>query len=99
MFERGRAYKLHIPQKIRRQAAIEGGYILPATEKGVVLCEIPKGQCPYEGEGERVRYPASSTGEVCICNLDGLVEKAGLLDDKKNSEREAKIDRSKFRPF
>ena len=97
MFEGEGAYKLHIPERIRRQVAIESSYILPATERGVVSCEIPQGQCPYGGEGKRVISNDSPTGEVCICNLDGLVEEASLLDIKKKPKRE--IDRTKRRDY
>jgi len=99
MLEMKGAYRVFPSQEIRRQFLRTNMYVLPATEKGVVLCEIPEGECPYGGEGRRTTYGSANslTGEVYICKLDGLVEEAGLLDIKKKPKRE--IDRDKSRAF
>lgn len=98
MLEIKGAYRLHFSEEIRREVAIGKGYILPSTEKGVVLCEIPQGQCPYGNEGERVIYTDASslTEEVCICTSNGLVEKAGKL---REVLEETKRDRNRSRAF
>ena len=97
MLEMKCAYRFNPSQEMRRQVLKVSAYILPAT--GMVLCEIPEDQCPYGGEGKRLTYTelSSPTGDVCICNLDGLVEEAGLFDIKKKPKRE--IDRGEFRAF
>ena len=99
MLEMKGAYRVFPSQEIRRQFLETSAYVLPATEKGVVLCEIPEGQCPYGGEGRRTTYGSANSleGDVCICNLDGLVEEASLLDIKKKPKRE--IDGDKSRAF
>ena len=44
MFEMKGAYRVFPSQEIRKQFLRTSVYVLPATEKGVVLCEIPEGE-------------------------------------------------------
>ena len=99
MFEMKGAYRVFPSQEIRKQFLRTSVYVLPATEKGVVLCEIPEGEWIYGGEGRRVLYTDLDLlkVEVSICTSNGLVEKAGLLDVKKNSKGE--IDKDRHRAF
>ena len=99
MLEVGGAYRVFLSQEIRRQFLETSAYVLPAEEKGVVLCEIPQRECPYGNEGRRVLYTDldSLEVEVSICTSNGLVEKAGLLEVKKNSKGE--IDKDRHRAF
>jgi len=92
MFANGRAYTVHFSKEIRLQTEKTSGY-LPSGE--VVLCPISEGQCPYKNEKIRGYFADDdlSSGEICICGSDGLVEKAGLLkiEEPKNKKRKFRV--------
>ena len=99
MLEAGNAYELPLSEGTRRDIALESGYIFPAEGKGTVICEIPKGECPYENEGRRMYYDDGddnlNSGLVCVCISGGFVEKAGLLRIEITEKR----DLRRFRSF
>lgn len=77
MFEKGIAYRLHLPK----------GPDFPqkyTQEKGLVLCEIKEDRCPYKQEGKRVTYTDSEMGIACICKSDGLTKPRLELAINKN---------------
>jgi|TARA_B100002003_G_C13691973_1_gene348655 hypothetical protein len=83
MLESGKAYEVSFSRELREQAVREQDY-LPKID--LVLCEIAMGECPYKNEGKRCLFTDSNspTGDVSICNTDGLVEKVGLLMVESN---------------
>ena len=87
IYGNGDAYALYFPNEIRKKIAMKSNYILPEERKKTVLCEIPIGECPYNSEGRRAWYADSKTGNVCICNSNGLVKKIGLIKSKKSNNK------------
>jgi len=79
----GRAYAVNFSREIREQAVREQNYL---PKINLVLCEIPRGECPYGNEGKRCLFSDSNspTGDVSICNTDGFVKRTGLLIVESN---------------
>jgi len=79
MLRKGKAHKIKVTTEERRRNVARGeGYILPPVGEIVVLCEVKRGQCPYPGrEGQRGEniYPDLPTGDLCVCNTNGLIDK------------------------
>lgn len=67
------AYRIHLPYEIGKKSVGEEY----DERKGMVICDIFEGECPYSFEGKIVWYGDSETGNVCICISNGLVEKLG----------------------
>ena len=84
MLKVGKAHVIPITEETRKDVARGEGYILPKVGETVVLCEVERGGCPYPGrEGQRGKntYSDSPTGDVCVCNTDGLIDKReGLVE-------------------
>tara|TARA_Y100000296_G_C5168242_1_gene255879 strand:- start:1869 stop:2159 length:291 start_codon:yes stop_codon:yes gene_type:complete len=82
MVQVGKTHTIYPSEEIRKDTAIGEGYILPAVGKIVVLCQIERGKCPYEKEGQRGKDTDknSPTGDVCVCNSKGLIKKTEWLE-------------------
>jgi len=66
MFEKGNAYRLHLPEGL----GLPEGY---TQKEGLFVCEIKEGHCQYKQEGKQMIYSDSKTGLVCICESEGYL--------------------------
>lgn len=70
--------------------------IYPSGEK-IILCEIPRGKCPYGNEGKETFYTESNTGEVRVCKSHGLIEKEEPLTVVNDNESKPGVNDLSFK--